>query len=93
LSSTERRQISTPAEASSIKAVDAEGRETEAMRRDPEGDGNYRLNRHPRDCEHFEPKRFPDQRCTLDIRNAGTARRRSTTVERNGYAIGSGGVA
>jgi hypothetical protein len=41
----EAPEISTPVEASSIKAVDAEGGETEAMRRDPRGDGNYRLNR------------------------------------------------
>ena len=57
-----------------------QGGETDAMRRDTRGNGNYCLDRHPRDRELFDPKRLPDQRSTLDIRNAGTARRRSTTV-------------
>ena len=62
------------------QAVDAEGGETDAMRRDTRGDGNYRLDRHPRDREPFEPKRLPDQRSTLDIRNAGGACRRSKVL-------------
>jgi len=57
-----------------------QGGETDAMRRDTRGNGNYCLDRHPRDRELFEPKRLPDQRSTLDIRNAGGACRRFAKV-------------